>query len=206
MIYHAQSRDEAARKRFKADTKDHVMVVLRDDGLYRHIRFQTPGTSAYFYDLVTWPGVLAIVGDVQDLMFSRIEDMFEFFTAGAEGINPQYWAEKLQGPDASRAVEQFSRDMYTDHVREWCAEQIGDIDEGDSPILLRDAVGQELLSPLPTNRYEAIERLKEFSHGNHRIYEPYEWGLTEYSPHYLWCCWAIVLGIKQYREHTAKPS
>jgi hypothetical protein len=81
--YHEQVAK--SRERFEQETAEHEMTVLRDDGLYRHLRFQRPGTSIYWFDLVTWPGRLVICGDCGDLMFSRLRDMFEFF-----------------GPDSSR--------------------------------------------------------------------------------------------------------
>jgi len=68
-------------ERFKRDTKDHEMTVLHEDGLYRHLRFRKPagGYSEYWFDLVTWPGVLVIRGDMETFAFSRTEDMLAFF-------------------------------------------------------------------------------------------------------------------------------
>lgn len=52
----AKDRETEARERFDVDVAEHKMTVLRDEGLYRHLRFQKPGTSCYYFDLVTWPG------------------------------------------------------------------------------------------------------------------------------------------------------
>lgn len=87
-------------ERFSKDTATHEMTVLRDDGVYRHLRFKGPGSSAYCFDLVTWTGHLAITGDMGANMFCRLDDMFEFFRTdrlhGGHTINPGYWSEKLQ--------------------------------------------------------------------------------------------------------------
>lgn len=98
-------------ERFAKDTANHVMTVLHDDGLYRHLRFRDPGSSFYWFDIVTWPGSLAIRGDCGGFMFSRTDDMFEFFrrNGNSRGINPGYWSEKL--PDNGRSVHQYSEDV-----------------------------------------------------------------------------------------------
>ncbi|WP_224293680.1 hypothetical protein [Klebsiella michiganensis] len=40
--------------RFVMDTAFHRLEIIRDDGLYRHLRMQQPGTSNYYYDVITW--------------------------------------------------------------------------------------------------------------------------------------------------------
>lgn len=192
---------EKARARFRSETSKHTMTVLHDVGLYRHLRFQERGTSIYLYDLVTWPGFLTITGDVQTHVFSRVKDMFTFFTG--PGINPDYWGQKLQQPRGRDSVRLFSEARYRERVQQWLSEY--DVGEGDSPILLRDAVHEQLLDgEAPHDEREAIERLRDFSHNGLQIYEPYEWDLTVWDPHFLWCCWAIVEGVKQYDAHVAK--
>ena len=59
-----------AAERFPRDTADHQLTVLHDDGLYRHLRFQAPGTSLYWFDLVTWPGHLSFTGEVDGYTFA----------------------------------------------------------------------------------------------------------------------------------------
>lgn len=80
---------------FVLDAHAHTMTVLRDDGPYRHLRFATPGTRMYAYDLITWPGSLCFQGDYGTWVFSRQEDMFAFFAQDTGDINPGYWAEKV---------------------------------------------------------------------------------------------------------------
>lgn len=79
-----------AHERFAADTSEHRMRILHDDGLYRHLRFSAPGTYIYGFDLITWPGFLAIAGDMGERVFSRISDMFGFFESDTGRINPGY--------------------------------------------------------------------------------------------------------------------
>lgn len=113
---------------FANDIREHELSVYRDDGLYRHLRFRRPNTSMYWFDIVTWPGYLAFVGDCGDFVFTRCRDMFEFFvdksSTGSRGeINPGYWAEKLVAPRGRQSAREFSEVKFERHVREWMHEQ-----------------------------------------------------------------------------------
>lgn len=186
---------KSSLERFKSDVKNHKMEILRDDGLYRHVRFKGDG-SFYYFDLITWPGVLTITGDCSTFVFSRTTDMFEFFSGNyGYGINPGYWSEKLRAPKPDSVME-FSVEKYKARVQDWLAYRLESLEEREAVDLTSrvkaDLLGDTWEDPYDTN--DAISRLYNFG-----IDEPYEWDLTEYSWHYLWCCWAIVWGIKQYQ-------
>ncbi len=80
---------------------DHKMTIEHDDGVFRSLVFARPGTSIYKFRICTWPGHLAITGDLNSYVFSRLYDMFEFFSHDNDPasmrleINADYWAEKL---------------------------------------------------------------------------------------------------------------
>lgn len=101
MSLHASAiltQEQQAAASFERAVEHHEMKVLLDEGLYRHVRFKRPNELTYWFDLVTWPGYLAINGDlVSGYTFSRIEDMFDFFARG-EQINPEYWSGKITCP------------------------------------------------------------------------------------------------------------
>ncbi len=40
---------------FLKDVSCHQMTVLRDEGVFRHVRFSRPDSSSYRFDLITWP-------------------------------------------------------------------------------------------------------------------------------------------------------
>lgn len=196
-------------KRFVDDTSDHELTVLRDDGLYRHLRFQKPGTSIYRFDIVTWPGYLAFVGDAGDFVFARTADMLEFFVPeGREtsaGINPQYWSEKLVAPRPD-AAQTYSYEAFKRHVSEWL-DSVGDgLDPGERTALCA-AVDERLLSPYldaAHSEHEAHVLLRDFECDGVRVYDSWEWSLREYRHDFLWCCYAIVSGIKSYREPVSQ--
>lgn len=111
-------------ERFQSETATHQMTVLHDDGLYRHIRFSSPESSFCWFDLITWPGNLAIKGDMGAFMFARDPDMFAFFRAKAGWnmgrINPDYWAEKL--PGGRDSAREYDEDKLRAHLIEPLAE------------------------------------------------------------------------------------
>lgn len=214
----------ASRERFERDTAEHEMTILHDDGLYRHLRFQKPGTSIYWYDIVTWPGRLVICGDCEDYMFSRIRDMFEFFAGERQtpGINPSYWSEKLQGPgrdkgrsfshDALRAVVAGWLEQVTDAEDLRLREQIALANELEARVLYDPEYGCEvddertafrLLGEFEWHDPENYPDRHRYGKRGHTIYDPYDYDLRDYDWSFLWCCWAIVRGIERYRQVTA---
>jgi hypothetical protein len=113
---------------FVEQTKGHGLVVLHDDGLYRHLRVQAPGTRMWSWDVTTWPGHLATSGDIADgHVFSREPDMLQFFAIagrseryysdGSPSIDVRYWAEKLCG-GRSHEVKKYDPDVFLQLVRE----------------------------------------------------------------------------------------
>lgn len=188
--------------RFARETKNHTMTVLRDDGLYRHLRFKAPDNGFYWFDLITWPGYLTFVGDGEGYVFTRIEDMFGFFRGGR--INPQYWAEKVvdgRGRLKTYSEERF-RQLVTEHL-----DQVAD----DYPAGLREAVQEILLDDYDVVYEDGARTLLSdftFTATLDGADEPvrytdvfvngWEWDLTDWDFWYLWACTAIQWGIAQY--------
>ena len=211
--------DEMA-ERFARDTAGHELILLRDDGPYRHLRFgqalshrikdRRPNLgSFYWFDLVTWPGSLAINGDCGSFTFSRVQDMFEFFRDGARwGINPGYWAEKVRAADPS-GVKRYSPELF----RKLVAEYIGECG-GDWPGLA-EAVEDKIFGEFAEWNTEYVEgaheALNDFRHGadplagepGFSFADSWEWDLTDWNWQYLWCCHAIQWGISQYDKQKA---
>jgi hypothetical protein len=207
---------------FDEATTEHEMTVLHDDGVYRHLKFARPGTNIWRFDLVTWPGHLAVSGDLSSYTFSRLHDMLEFF-AGDRGINPHYWAEKViagrertmeYSPELARrhVIEQFWEDrLQRDEPNAplWRAirkEVLPYLDnEADARVALRDF---EYRAPEPPRtqsvdlRPEQIRRIRRH-HADYQFGDAWEWDLTDYDPQFILICHAIVWGIAKYRETKA---
>ncbi|MGW6695581.1 hypothetical protein ACWF62_17575 [Rhodococcus sp. NPDC054953] len=189
------TRDEQIAARFRADTARHQLTILHDDGLYRHLRVAAPGTSMYWFELVTWPGSLAIRGDIDGgHVFSRLDDMFAFFRADASwGINPDYWAEKL--PGGRDSVREYSEDTVRQIVREWF---VSAVRYSDAPRGLGKAVRSEILDQDLYDEDEARDLLESFEFKGRRFGETWELSFRDYTPHFLWACHAIHHSIKLY--------
>jgi hypothetical protein len=113
-------------ERFLSDVAQHELIILRDDGVMRHIRLKRPRSYTYYFDILTWPGRLCICGDMGTYVFARVHDMFEFFRRepcdrGALPINPDYWSGKLEahaGNGRSKtSVFRFDQEKFDAAVR-----------------------------------------------------------------------------------------
>jgi hypothetical protein len=194
-----RDREADVAERFINDTAEHRMRIVHDDGLYRHLRCNAPGTWCYGYNVVTWPGYLSVNGDCGDFTFSRVTDMFTFFRG--DHINPDYWASKLPNRDAADGTRRYSRDLFVPRVMEWYTNHCEwEPDEDGS---LKQALDDQVFNyGPPDSRHEAIERLSEFEHHSGgtclRIDEPWDFDFREWDWQFLWCCWGIVQAIAQY--------
>ncbi|MFD5137499.1 hypothetical protein ACFWMX_14855 [Streptomyces sp. NPDC058378] len=191
------SPEAKAAQRFKSDTADHVMTVLREDGLYRHLKFETPQYgSIYRYDLITWPHGLLIRGDGPNFVFSLYPtaDLFEMFKGSSHhGINPDYWSEKVVAGTVKSWSEEKFRSWLLQAAGERAAKHPGLIDEVRYQILESDEFNLE---------FEELARhaLASFTHPEVQFQFPLKWvvDFDDYDWTYLWACHAIVHGIAQY--------
>lgn len=189
-------------ERFRGDTRTHTMTVLHDDGLYRHLRFKDPASSFYWYDIITWPGNLMVRGDMGAYAFARLEDMFQFFRAGAT-INPGYWAEKLTAPEPDGA-KAYSEEEFKRHVTEAFEEYTEEHSEVDAATLwLRieeEVLGDVWMNPPPTTNNEAHTALHDFTESDPSglFTDTWEWDFTDWTLRFLWNCWAIRHAITTY--------
>ena len=182
-------------EQFKAQTNSHTLEVLHLDGLYRHLRMQAPDTRVWSWDVITWPGYLATVGDVANgYMFTRIEDMLNFFDGadrnGVPYINPGYWAEKMPGGHDS--VLRWSADLFVDAVRGRA------VDLG-----LEDATVADLAERArwcSDSMYEANDWLRDEPQFAGIDCSELLDGCREYSHQFITACFAIVTTIKAYHE------
>lgn len=206
--------EERVRETFAKDTAEHELEVIRDDGLYRHLRFKRPDTICFSYDLVTWPGYLAFVGDMGDYVFSRIDDMFKFFEGEPGRINPHYWAQKLKAPrgTGSDASREYSEEAFRASLLEWLGvnkegtlDSVFDLAENEHvyPSLLAEAIDREIFDywDRPADEHQAREVIQRLEDEGY-FHDAWEMSLRDYDTQYLWCCFAIVRGIEMYRAAT----
>lgn len=166
-----------SEERFLKDVAAHKMEVVRVEGVNRHVRFKAEkGGNCYWFDILTWGGVLCINGDCGTYVFSRTSDMFEFFRSrnwtdkGPDvlDINPPYWSEKIQAAPKDRGVEQFSekkftkavKDYYDTHFAEEIAvekEELDDAQADETPLSPEDTERHTQQATDRAEVWEAIE-------------------------------------------------
>lgn len=179
---------------FLADVASHQLTVIKDDGLYRHIRLAKPGTRSMSFDIITWPGYLAYTGDVGCFTFSRIRDMFEFFFNAR--ANPAYWSEKAEAVESRSGIKRFSWDVFVSNLMKEC--------ENDEQ---REFLRQELKC-VDQDEFGAVAFVRDFDNNNDvgvdlsDFFEQYR--NDEYSIHYEWCCYALPWAIEKYNKFKAE--
>ncbi|TDB45234.1 hypothetical protein [Photorhabdus luminescens] len=195
-------------ERFKKDTKDHSIKILHNEDLYRHLRFSKDGSSAYYFDIVTWPGYLCISGDMGCFTFSRVTDMFRFFRSSDDelSINPYYWSEKLQaGAGHCKKIYQvWSSDKFKDAVSKAVNNWLDDNEDVSDDDLEEIQESIEQIISCSYNEYDAISAIRDYDDKHDIFIDFYENDLTEYQFHYIWCCYAIVFGISKFDEYIAE--
>jgi hypothetical protein len=182
---------------FLKDVANHEMTVKHDDGFYRHLRFNKPGTRCHGFDITTWPGMLCYSGDMGRYVFRRTSDMLEFFRWGNEKdepklhINPSYWGEKAEAIDRNGSIREYSSEKFKKQIQEW-------MDEGEFTQMARRSVGAEVLSRADDGEREAMQAVLNFEHDGYSFQDFHEINVSEYSYRFLWCCYALAWAVKQY--------
>jgi hypothetical protein len=216
-------------EQFLKDVSQHEMKVLLDNGIYRHLRFANSDQQHswnQWFEIVTFPGYLVYVGDMGSFVFSRLQDMFEFFRTEHDDlrINPSYWGEKLEAVDRDgRSHLVFDAEAMKEQVKEalkvWLDDE--DLSEEDREEL-KEEVQSEVLDRIEDeNEYDSRRAVSEFSYmvgkykyvstqdlltdlpaKKHRyeFSDSWEWNCQKYTNRFIWCCYAIAWVIKKYDE------
>ncbi|MCA8195433.1 hypothetical protein [Burkholderia vietnamiensis] len=200
------------QEQFERDIAEHVMTIHRDDGADRHITFKKPGTSCYWFEILTWPGALCIRGDCGTYVFSRLTDMFEFFRTdrGKDPnklyINCGYWCEKLQAVDCNGygkgEAKRFDAEKFEARVKEHVESHLegSEVSDEHRAALMQEIQNDVLDYVSDGNGYEAFNRLSEFHADDFpRLFEDcWEWNCDEYTFHFIWNLYAIAWAVRKY--------
>ena len=180
----------------------HTVTVLRDDGLYRHLRCRAHG-YAYSFDIITWPGYLAYVGDMGSFVFSRLPDMFEFFREKESPlVDRQYFAEKAVAADKHDGIRKFSEERFKVVVKEdfatftdgWTDEERAELwSEVEDRVLvfLDEGYSSVMRAALDLTATHEGRTLPVFP-------ELWDTSMEEYTPRFWWCCYAIPWAVARY--------
>ncbi|MEL6183377.1 MAG: hypothetical protein AAFU79_02050 [Myxococcota bacterium] len=184
---------------FLRDVRNHQLEVLREDGLYRHLRFSQPDTINRRFDLVTWPGHLVYTGDMGDYHFSRIRDMLVFFRG--DHINPSYWGQKLLSVGRHGGFREWRETRLKEALRD-----AFDCEYPDGDERIWSEVREEIIGRADGESEETARRLvDEFTASDGwEITDFWEYDLQGFTHGFLWCCYALVWGIRMYDRATGE--
>ena len=157
----------------------------------------------YWFDLHTSPGILTIRGDMGTYVFARTEDMFKFFSSDVY-VNAGYWGEKLQSISKNSGYREYDEDRFRRYVIDDFWERRLQ-HEPDEAAVIWDTIRNDILGTYVdrSSSEAAFHLLDDFRAGTDDAFsysDPWDHDFTEYSYQYLWCCHAILAGIKAYRE------
>jgi hypothetical protein len=187
-------------ERFQDTIGEHQLTVIHDDGLHRHLRCARPKSGDRHFFITTWPGYLCISGDMGCYVFQRIEDMFEFFRNDDLGINPGYWAEKLQaGPHVAPddLTREWVPEKFEAKIKEWFEQATDEWDDERKDEAWSD-VEISVLTECE-HEYSAIRAAIDFTFEDKELFQDFwEVDCKKWNSNYLWCCYAVVWAIQQY--------
>ncbi len=195
---------------FLEDVSDHKINVFRSDGVNRHLKFRKSDSSfVYGFDIITWSGYLCITGDMGCFVFSRIEDMFDFFIMRKNdfnysknkklSINTGYWSEKVQAMERHGGISEYSSEKFRETIKERFDNYFEDSEDLKEKKACWEAIKDEVLY-CSDEEYEAYRAAMKFKHGDFEFTDFWETNCNERPYRYVWCLYAIVWGINKFRE------
>ena len=145
------------KEKFIKDVKGHQLKIIKDDGVYRHLLFKRQNGSMYWTEIIASPNLLTINGDMGTWVFSRVDDMFEFFRNPELEINYHYWTEKLKAGRTS--CEKFYMNLFykniTKYIEDYFQDSIENINEDFYDDYLKDIVEAE-------DEIEVVSKIRDF--------------------------------------------
>jgi hypothetical protein len=197
---------------FLKDVATHQLMIVRDDGLYRHLRFKRPASGCMYFDIITWPGYLCYTGDMGTYVFSRIDDMLAFFrsTDAQLKINAGYWSEKVQADSIyGNGLREFSEDRFREnlkhdfdnHFESDEPDEDADVEERAKFEARKAAAWEEVedqILSLDSLEHDGFQAAMRFQHEGLSFTDFWDHTFTVFTYHYIWCCFALVWGIQQY--------
>lgn len=193
-----------SKEDFLKSVKDHVMTINLDHNGFRDITIKNPDTNSQMFHVTTRPYYITICGDMGTYVFSRNNDMFEFFRNDDLSINPHYYREKLQSECKYSPSIEFSCKTIIDELYERLENFKEECEDGNDEYCYETAEQEikhfERYVECSENEYVyAINNWNSESAGGMELDDFWDGcsGKT-YSYHYIWCLYAITYTIKLY--------
>jgi hypothetical protein len=193
-------------EQFENDVAEHTVSVLREDGLYRHLRCRRDDSYIYGFDIITWPGYLCYSGDMGCFVFTRLPDMFAFFRGRRTAmVDRGYLAEKAVAADKHDGIREYSEELFRAAIKV-------DFDtfveshslEPSRAAEVWQSIEDDVLSSAD-NHSEAVSAalafqwpLDAYGRGRHVFPDFWEHRLEDYTTRFGWCCYAVPWAIEHY--------
>lgn len=175
-----------AKKAFK----DHVVTEELRVGVFRSWKCAKPGTGVYAFRVTTWPGVVAINGDIGEIMVSRTYDTLAWARNSIESID--YFAEKV----ITKPVEEFSWDGFEEWAKDYLAQSFDDSGYSDEATYLkyREEVEEALTWEGSLGEEGLYDRLSE-------VFDGCDYpSFRTYTSNFLWCREALRWFLSKHNE------
>ena len=196
-------------EQFLKDIASHQLTVNLDQGVFRDLTIARPNTVSMHYNITTRPGYLVITGDMGSFVFSRLDDMFNFFRSddGYE-INLGYWGEKVEAGE----VRKFDIDIANSSVQQYLTNFLEDLDLSDPDDRNKSKQALEAINDFISGTqgmgefefWNEIHSWDSDEAGGLDLTDFFESTTTKATYHYIWCCYAIVHAIKLYDAEMSK--
>lgn len=207
---------EEIEARFLNDIARHKMEIKKDDGIYRHIRFSREGSCVYRFDLITWPGHLCYTGDMGTYVFSRINDMFDFFIMDKNdfnndknkklNVNPGYWTQKALSKDKYHEIEEYSSELFEEAIKEYFDSYFEDEENEVEKNECWEEIKNDVLFYSEESEETAMKKATDFEYNGFEFEDFWENDVKDYTFHYIWGLYAIVWGILQYKNNNTEKT
>lgn len=193
---------------FLADIKDHVLTVGLDQGLYRDMTFGKPNSSCMHVNITTRNGYLFYTGDMGAFTFTRTPDMFEFFRNQDGGINPCYWAQKLEAVDRFGGHEEYSEKIAQDRIDSFLMNFLSDLDMDDPEDEEKSVLAKSAVFDFKRCLYAYESMVEAYNDwdakeaGGMTLDDFFDGSFNTHTTRLIWCLRAIVHVINLYDQQT----
>lgn len=213
-----------SRKRFETEIRGHTMEVLRNDDVYRHLRFRNRKDSAYWFEIHTGPNFLLFRGDGDSYVFSNGDsDMFRSFRHsiykdGSLHPDPGYWTQKLS---SSEQAEKWDTDVFQEDLEKQIADLVEQEilperhekrfrEDVEAHLMYEDLYSADLVIKCLMEfdfYFDKADRFDPKHEPDLDFDECWEWvtKCTEYDWWYLWALHGICWGVHQFDKKFGRP-
>ena len=112
LFYSDNQEDVYSKESFLANYGAHKLEIIKDDGLYRHLKLTIKDDRLRDVEIITYPGGLIVKSNLRGVYtFERTDDMFDFFRDRDLNINAGYYEEKCLNTPTINKGEGYTKEF-----------------------------------------------------------------------------------------------